>query len=165
MGSYEDDLRAWQKGTGDFDVVGGEQKIVKKDTNPKDAVGIRKVPMSTISAPVLMEVGLGMLEGARKYGRHNYRVSGARASVYYDAAMRHEMAWWEGQDLDPESGLSHISKAIATLIVMRDAMINGQLVDDRPPRSKEGWMDELNSVASAIIDKYPDAKPSHTEKK
>lgn len=135
-----------------------------KDTNPKDAVGIRKVPMSTISAPVLMEVGLGMMEGARKYGRHNYRVAGARASVYYDASLRHLFAWWEGQDIDPDSGLSHISKCIATLVVMRDAMINDQLVDDRPPKSKEGWMESLNQAASALIDKYPDAKPAITEK-
>src|ERR1700761_3416714 len=84
-----------------------------KRSNPKDAVGTGKVPVSTVSAPVIAEVGLAMLEGARKYGRHNYRAIGVRASVYYDAAQRHLMAWWEGQDIDPASGLSHVSKAIA----------------------------------------------------
>ena len=42
--------------------------MIIKDSNPKDAVGCKKVPMSTVSAPVLMEMGLAMLEGDRKYG-------------------------------------------------------------------------------------------------
>jgi hypothetical protein len=33
-----------------------------------------------VSAPVLAEVGLGMLEGGHKYGRHNYRAIGVRAT-------------------------------------------------------------------------------------
>ncbi len=138
--------------------------MTSKDTNPKDAVGVRKVPMSTVSAPVLMEVGLAMMEGARKYGRHNYRVAGARASVYYDASLRHLFAWWEGQDIDPDSGLSHISKAIATLVVLRDTMLNAKLVDDRPPASVDGWMDALNGAAGVLIEKYPDSKPALTQK-
>ena len=134
-----------------------------KETNPKDAVGIKKFPMSCVSAPVLAEVALGMFEGARKYGRHNYRVAGARASVYYDAAMRHLMAWWEGQDIDPDSGISHISKAIATLCVLRDAEINRALTDDRPPKSTEGWVDMMNAKAGGIVEKYPTAAPAHCE--
>ncbi len=149
----------------DFDVINDYHIMLKKDTNPKDAVGIRKVPMSTVPAPVMGEVGLAMLEGARKYGRSNYRVAGARASVYYDAAMRHLMDYWEGTDIDPDSGISHISKAIATLVVLRDCEMNSMIVDDRPPKSKEGWMQELNKMAGKIIDRYPEAKPAHTEKK
>lgn len=61
----------------------------EKPTNPKDSVGIRKAPMSTVSAVVMAEVGVAMLEGAAKYGRHNYRAVGVRASVYYDATLRH----------------------------------------------------------------------------
>lgn len=132
-----------------------------KDTNPKDAVGIKKVPLSTVPAPVMAEVGLAMLEGARKYGRHNYRSAGVRASVYYDALLRHVMAWWEGEDNDPDSGLSHIVKAIACLVVLRDSMIQGNWIDDRPPVSPAGWLAELNARAAEIIERYPDAKPAH----
>lgn len=126
-----------------------------KPGNPKDAIGIKKVPMSTVPSPVLTEVGLGMMEGALKYGRHNYRVIGVRGSVYYDATMRHLMAWWEGQDIDPDSGLSHISKAIASLVVLRDAMIQKKFVDDRPPKTESDWMADLNKKAAALIEKYP----------
>lgn len=133
-----------------------------KDTNPKDAVGTAKVPVSTLSFQVMAEVGVAMLEGARKYGRHNYRVSGVRASVYFDAVFRHLGAWWEGEDLDPESGLSHVTKAIAGLMVLRDSMMQGNWVDDRPPRAVGAFVKRLNEVTAAIIERTPDPKPAHT---
>lgn len=140
-----------------------EKKSSEKDTNPKDAVGVRKAPISTVSGPVILELGLAMLEGARKYGRHNYRESGVRSSVYYDATFRHLVKWWEFEDLDPDSGLSHITKAIASLVVLRDAMINDNWVDDRPPpgASKE-FFKNLDKLASDVIDKFPEAKDPFT---
>lgn len=131
-----------------------------KLTNPKDVVGIRKAPMSTVPSGVMAEVGVAMLEGACKYGRHNYRISGVRASVYYDALMRHMLAWWEGEDVDPDSNLSHVTKAITTLVVLRDAMMQNMLTDDRPPRS-EPFFETLNQKAGEIKDRYADRDPRH----
>lgn len=133
-----------------------------KDTNPKDGVGTKKVPLSTVSACVLAEIGLAMLEGARKYGRHNYRIAGVRGSVYYDATLRHLMAWWEGEDIDKDSELSHITKAITSLIVLRDSMLYQNWIDDRPPKVKEGWIADLNKKAEEIIIKYPNSKVPYT---
>lgn len=135
---------------------------MEKPSNPKDLVGSKKVPMSTVSAPVMAEVGLGMLEGAVKYGRHNYRAVGVRASVYYDATMRHLMSWWEGEDLDPDSdaGLHHVTKAITSLFVLRDAMIQGLLTDDRPPSSVP-FIAELNAKAAAVVAQHADKSPKH----
>lgn len=132
--------------------------------NPKDLLGIKKVPFSTVPMGVIGEVGLAMFEGARKYGRHNYRAVDVTASAYYDACLRHMTDWWEGTDLDPDSGLSHVTKAIATLVVLRDAMINEKVVDDRPPRMPEGWQKELNEAAAVIIQKYPDVAHVYTQK-
>lgn len=126
----------------------------KKLTNPKDAFGIKKASLSCVSSPVLMELGIAMQEGACKYGRHNYRVIGVRGSVYYDASLRHLMSWWEGEDIDPDSGLSHITKAIASLVVLRDAMIQRQFTDDRPPKSRE-WLPQLNEASEVLFSKYP----------
>ncbi len=136
----------------------------KKPTNPKDKVGVKKVSIGRVSSVVLMEMSLGMLEGDRKYGGHNYRVAGVLASVYYDATMRHLMAWWEGEDIDPASGLSHITKALSSLAVLRDAMHNNKINDDRPPKLEDGWIDDLNQKAAAIIEKYPDRVTPFTEK-
>jgi hypothetical protein len=136
---------------------------VFKDTNPKDAIGVAKVPLSPVPAQVMAEVGLAMMEGALKYGRHNYRVAGVRASVYYDAALRHMMAWWEGEDIDPDSGLPHLVKAIACFVVLRDSQIQGNWVDDRPPRNPEGWVADLNEKAKALLEKYPNPVGAYTE--
>jgi hypothetical protein len=133
-----------------------------KDTNPKDAVGVKKAPISTVSGPVLAELGVAMLEGARKYGRHNYRISGVRASVYMDAVFRHMTQWWEGQDDDPDSDVSHIVKAIASLFVLRDAMIFDNWVDDRPPPLDDSFWEKVNKKAAEIVEKYPDAKEPFT---
>lgn len=132
----------------------------QKPSNPKDIVGTRKAPMSTVSAAVMAELGVAMLEGAAKYGRHNYRAVGVRASVYYDATLRHLFSWWEGEDIDPDSGMSHITKAIASLAVLRDAMIQGMLTDDRAP-SSAAFYPALNSAAGAILDKHADKNPRH----
>jgi hypothetical protein len=136
-----------------------------KASNPKDALGIKKIPQSTISAPVMAEVGIGMLEGALKYGRHNYRAIGVRGSIYYDGTLRHLNAWWEGEDLDPDSfvGLHHVTKAIASLCVLRDAMIQNKFTDDRPPKTKDGWMIPLNEKVKALIEKYPNPVPPYIE--
>lgn len=139
--------------------------MTTKASNPKDALGIAKVPASTIPTQVLGEVGLAMLEGALKYGRHNYRVAGVRASVYYDAVVaRHLAAWWEGEDIDPESGLSHVTKAIAGLVVLRDSMLQGNWVDDRPPKAADPeWIQKLNEKVAELLAKYPEPKPANTE--
>lgn len=136
-----------------------------KLTNPKDAVGTAKSPASVIPRGVVQELGLAMLEGARKYGRHNYRNAGVRASVYFDAANRHLDAWWEGEDIDPDSGLSHIIKCIASLTVLRDSMMHENWTDDRPPKmSNRAWLAELNEKAKAVIEKYPSPKEAFIEK-
>lgn len=138
----------------------GRRASDTKASNPKDIVGIRKAPMSTVSAVVMAEVGVAMLEGACKYGRHNYRAVGVRSSVYYDATMRHLMDWFEGENIDAASGMSHLTKAIASLFVLRDAMIRGKLTDDRPPSSVD-FLSHLNEKAAAIIDMHADKSPYH----
>ena len=131
-----------------------------KPTNPKDAIGIRKAPLSTLPMNVVAEMGAAMLEGAAKYGRHNYRGVGVRASVYFDATMRHMISWWEGEDLDPDSGLSHITKAMVSLAVLRDAMMQSKCEDDRPPRSTP-FYPALNDNAGAVLDRHADKNPKH----
>jgi hypothetical protein len=143
-----------------YRVVAGLVPTTDKPSNPKDMVGIKKVPFSVISAAVTAEVGVGMLEGGCKYGRHNYRAVGVRASVYYDATMRHLTAWWEGEDIDCDSGMSHVTKAICSLFVLRDAMINDMWEDDRAPSCPEFYND-LNKKVEEILERYKDRDPRH----
>jgi len=137
---------------------------MEKDTNPKDAIGTAKwrqffcVPMQ-----VLWEVGVGMLEGTLKYGRHNYRGSGVRASVYVDAAIGHIQSFVEGEDIDEDSGLSHITKAICSLFVLRDAQMNDFWTDDRPPKIKDlpALRERLQALVAENFERYADKDPHH----
>lgn len=135
-----------------------------KDTNPKDAIGVRKWrQFFVVPRQVLWEVGAGMLEGALKYGRHNYRASGVRASVYCDAAMGHIEQFIEGEDVDKDSGLSHITKAICSLVVLRDAMLNDFWQDDRPPKIKDmdALRNRLQKTVEENFERYKDKNPHH----
>ena len=76
------------------------------------------------------------------------------------AAMRHLMSWWEGEDTDPDSGMSHVTKAITSLVVLRDAMIQGMCTDDRPPRSAEFYA-RLNTLAAEVLARHADKSPRH----
>lgn len=136
-----------------------------KPSNPKDAVGVNKSPMmSYVPQSVIAELGIAMMEGGHKYGRHNYRAVGVRASIYADATARHLAAWWEGEDFDPDSAalLSHITKAIASLTVLRDSMIQGNFQDDRPPKSSMDWQ-ALHAETKALNEQYPNPVSSITE--
>lgn len=136
-----------------------------KASNPKDAIGTRKWRyFTTIPMTVMAEIGAAFLEGAMKYSRHNYRVAGVRASVYVDAAIGHIMQWWEGEDTDADSKLSHITKAITSLVVLRDAMIQDMLTDDRPPKGKlDKVRPELQAAVDAMFERYPEPKEPYTE--
>ena len=127
---------------------------IVKETNPKDSLGTKKVPLSGMPAPVLLECGLVKLHGDLKYGRYNWREAGVRGSVYYDAAMRHLMAWYEGEDIDPDSGVHHLAHAMTGLSVLRDSQMRGNWTDDRPMPTKAGWISEMNETAKTMIEKH-----------
>jgi len=131
--------------------------------NPKQAFGCKKVSVSALPIPVLLEVAMGMKEGDFKYGRHNFRVTKIVESEYYDATMRHILDYMEGTDIDPDSGVHHLSKAIASLMVWRDAQIFEMTIDDRPPKSPK-TMVEMNKVMVKLRNKYPNPKPPITQK-
>jgi hypothetical protein len=49
--------------------------------------------------------------GAAKYAPDNWKKVDNGRQRYYDALMRHMEAWWNGEENDPESGLSHLAHA------------------------------------------------------
>jgi hypothetical protein len=102
------------------------------DTNPKTQYGLAKPSLSKVPPLPLLAVGQVMSIGAAKYGPMNWRKDPVSASTYYDAAMRHLMAWWDGQTNDPETGLPHLAHAAANLCILLDADSGPWLQDDRP---------------------------------
>ena len=135
-----------------------------KPSNPKRACGANKTPFTEIPLNVLGEVAAAFHEGALKYGRHNYRVYGVKSSIYIDAAFRHLSQYWEGEDIDPDSGISHLTKAISSLIVLRDGMMQGKHTDDRPPKSDPKWIRDINDRVKEMNGNCLNPKDAHTDK-
>jgi len=76
-------------------------------------------------------------------------------------------AFWEGEDTDPDSQLSHITKAISALIVLRDAMIQNNWTDDRPPRSKQTpamVSEQYKQMLERLKSLQPDPVEGYTQK-
>ncbi|WP_148287862.1 dATP/dGTP diphosphohydrolase domain-containing protein [Rhodopseudomonas sp. B29] len=130
-----------------------------KASNPKDAFGTLKACLSWIPMEVIFELALAFAEGGFKYGGHNYLVAEPRASVYVDACARHVFQFWNlGEETDAESGagLHHISKAIASLAVLRAAQIHGRYIDDRPPPAPAGFLADLNEKMKRLGETHAD---------
>ncbi|WP_316234948.1 MULTISPECIES: dATP/dGTP diphosphohydrolase domain-containing protein [unclassified Bradyrhizobium] len=137
---------------------GAESIGATKANNPKDAFGTLKACLSWLPMEVVFEVALALAEGGFKYGGHNYLVAEPRASVYMDACDRHQFQFWnigEEDDSESKAGLHHLSKAIASLMVLRAAQIHGRWIDDRPPRAPAGFLDELNGKMRLLGEAFP----------
>lgn len=69
--------------------------------------------------------------GASKYDDHNWR-KGYEWSLSFAALMRHMGAFWEGEDVDPESGLPHVAHAGFHVLTLLAFMEEHGNLDDRP---------------------------------
>jgi hypothetical protein len=67
-----------------------------------------KAPMSLLPRSALVAEAEVLAFGARKYAAHNWR-KGMKWSRLLDAALRHLTAFADGEDTDPETGLSHLA--------------------------------------------------------
>lgn len=99
--------------------------------NPKDRIGSTKLPLGLFPVVAIAQGALALYDGKLKYGENNYRATKVRASIYLDAALRHLYKLSEGEDTDPESGISHAGHILACLAIYLDAGVCGTLIDDR----------------------------------
>jgi len=89
-----------------------------------------KPRISLIPSDALNETAKAFGFGASKYGDHNFR-SGIAISRLLDAAYRHITAFKEGEDLDPESGNTHLGHALASLSMATFMYFRRPDFDDR----------------------------------
>ena len=111
--------------------VSRETQQAKKFDDDKPRTDL--VPPSAITAAA--EV---FAFGAKKYGDRNWE-QGLSYGRLYGAILRHLLAWWAGQELDPESGLPHLGHALCSLMMLHDTQIDppSDSLDDRPsPRAQ-----------------------------
>lgn len=90
-----------------------------------------KPRMALLPPAPLVEIAQVLTFGARKYAAHNWN-KGISFERLYSAMQRHMMAWWSGEETDPESGLSHLAHAGCCLLFIMELRHTKPDCDDRP---------------------------------
>jgi hypothetical protein len=94
-----------------------------------------KPPMSLIPRSAHVAEAEVLAFGAKKYAAHNWR-AGFAWSRLTDAAMRHLTAFIDGEDVDPETGLSHIAHLRCCTGFLLEHIAHELGTDDRYKRPK-----------------------------
>jgi len=102
------------------------------DDNPKTVLGLQKPGIGAVPPIAILQLGLAMADGKRKYGLTNWREKTVSASVYYEAMFRHMAAWYDGEDIAEDSLVHHLGHVMACCAILLDAASLGKLNDDRP---------------------------------
>ena len=89
-----------------------------------------KLPVNLLSSEALLQTAAVLKFGADKYHAHNWR-DGFAWSRPLAAAMRHIMAFNDGEDKDPESGLSHLAHAACCIMFLLEFEKTHPHLDDR----------------------------------
>lgn len=89
-----------------------------------------KFPLSYISRRANEQESRVLLFGASKYARWNW-AKGMAWSRLLDAALRHITAYADGEDVDPETGISHLAHARCDLGFLLDYEVSHPELDDR----------------------------------
>lgn len=86
--------------------------------------------MSLIERCFIEGIAKVLTFGAKKYAARNYR-NGAVVSRYLDAALRHIVAFSDGENNDQESGENHLHHAACCLMMADWMHRNKPELDDR----------------------------------
>lgn len=131
-----------------------------KDTNPKDAIGMNKLPLDLVPDTLDIYASLAFAEGALKYGKFNWRIAGVRASIYIAALKRHLDKYNNGEWADEKTKVPHLSSIIACAAVLADAHEIGKLTDDRPPAAPiDRIIKDVEPIVLHLKDLFKDHHP------
>ena len=123
--------------------------LMKGDTtNPKDLIGVKKVPLGLLPAAGKIYGALAMKDGAKKYEPYNWRDKKVRYTIYLDAMERHLLALRDREDFAQDSKVPHLGHIIACASILADAIDGGFIIDDRP----------LPGPAARMLEMYKEGK-------
>lgn len=89
-----------------------------------------KLPLHLLSTEAMNQTAAVLQFGAQKYAEHNWR-KGFAWSRPLAAAMRHITAFNNGENKDPESGLSHLAHAACCIMFLLEFEKTHKHLDDR----------------------------------
>lgn len=101
---------------------------------PPAAEGVKhdggKPRLDLLPFDALEEVGKVLDYGAKKYAPHNW-AKGMAWGRMLAACLRHLAAWARGVEVDPESGLHHLSHAACCALMLLALVLRKAGTDDR----------------------------------
>jgi len=157
----------WQHDGEKYDIV--EYRFIQPlwagteaSTNPKQSIGMSKLPLHLVSPLAIAYMAVGLANGAEKYGISNYKGTEVIMSIYLAAIQRHLMAIMEGEEFDPVDGSPHWGAVLANAAIILEARAVGKLIDDRPITG--GYLKEvegLTKIYQNLVELHKDKKPFH----
>lgn len=113
-------------GDGNITNTNPTPRLVTKISNPEvenQASAIKydtgKTDWSLMPWEAVEEINKVLEFGANKYAAHNWtQGDGFRYTRVLNSLFRHLFSWSRGEDLDPESGLSHLSHAGCNILFL-----------------------------------------------
>lgn len=125
-----------------------------------DRFNTDKLRMDLVAPSILTAIARVSAMGAVKYGERNWE-KGFQYKNVYSSLMRHLAAWWQGEDKDAESGLSHLDHIawnIHVLVEHERRVAEGSLpssADDRPKNVVQGYGNPSLPPAQQLLVKLP----------
>lgn len=142
MSEIKDQLKVVSIGNQEFDIISSGTTIdagpysttitTNIDVQPKGGTkhDSGKPDISLLPRAFMEGTARAFMFGAQKYGRDNYK-AGFELTRPLAAAQRHILAFLDGEDKDPESGLSHLDHAAASLAMCMETLRLGTAIDNR----------------------------------
>lgn len=118
--------------------------------------GRKAAQLGAIDPAALLELAKVAGYGTAKYERYNF-LRGYLWSLSFDAMMRHALAFWGGEDNDPESGLPHMAHVGWHAMAMVAFGQRKVGTDDRPGKPERLWQHRGPTPHDDAI-KPPDCK-------
>lgn len=89
-----------------------------------------KPRMHLLPPKAITEVAKVLTFGAQKYDEDNWRKLDNLQNRYTSGALRHIFAHMDGEQLDPESGISHLAHALCCLLFKLEIELEQNLLSD-----------------------------------
>ncbi len=125
-------------------------------TTMKDDKKDEKIQLELIPTGPLREIAKVLMHGVDKYELNDWR-KGLEWTRYYGSIQRHMMAWMDGEELDPDSGLPHLAHVATCAMFLLEYQRTNAGEDDRwKPHEllpyEQAHADKVAEVVAAILE-------------
>ena len=96
-----------------------------------------KPRMNLLPPKAIIEVSKVLTFGAEKYDAENWRKLDDLQNRYTAGALRHIFAHMDGEQLDPETNLSHLAHALCCLLFKLEIELENAKIEEEKPREAD----------------------------